>query len=754
MAKAVLENYNGSPAIMIDGKPYPPMMATIRTSSQDRKSVVLDEEYFRNLGNSGIKIYFLICDTEWLKPGAFELFRQEAEMLLSAVPDAYIIPRIGLHPPLEWINEHPEELVRYTDSSFNPMLLYTESYVKDIPAMYSLASSKWREDAGKALMETYDRIESLPYADRIVGFFLAGGNTSEWYYSGVDPKNGEVTDTSDAFRRSYGDYLRRKYGSEENLRKAWNDKNASFENPYIPPQSERRFVSTVDAELVTYKRMYSTDPPPAAPENTTNIGVFCDIDKHPQVFDYFRAWNECTAESIVHFAGLVKKRSSEKLVGAFYGSLGCTHYNYASSASGTMNILDSGVVDFLAAPGVYQNRQPGGFVGQREMVDSFRLRNMMYIIEEDTRTHAENTFYGDAVELYTIEDTINVMKRNFGRNLCEDIQAWWFDQHIGGGRYKFPEVYDLIAKQQKIARQAYEKDRTKHNEIAFIYDEESLNAVSQRASFEAIEFIRDYELSLIGASADHYFHNDMANCDMPSYKLYVFCNVWYLTDAEREAIRAKLKKDNAVAFWIYAPGVIDPETDPKFDVKNIEALTGIKVEMLSDILSPKFKINGTPHNLTAPLDKGQIYGYNYRLMQANTRPQFNNTHHILYPAFYSVDEDAVNLAYFLQKRYPALTVKADDGFTSIFCGARIVRNDIFRAAALYAGCHIFSYQDDVIYASRNYVTIHAASTGTKTLYFPNKCSPYEVYEEKYYADNTKEITFELIKGETRTFELR
>ena len=41
-------------------------------------------------------------------------------------------------------------------------------------------------------------------------------------------------------------------------------------------------------------------------------------------------------------------------------------YNSTTTTS-TMTILDSGKVDFLAAPGVYNNREPGGCVAQREM---------------------------------------------------------------------------------------------------------------------------------------------------------------------------------------------------------------------------------------------------------------------------------------------------------------------------------------------------------------------------------------------------
>ncbi len=48
-------DHNGSPAISIDGKIYPPMMATIRTI--DGNKLKIDEEYYHELGKSGIKIF-------------------------------------------------------------------------------------------------------------------------------------------------------------------------------------------------------------------------------------------------------------------------------------------------------------------------------------------------------------------------------------------------------------------------------------------------------------------------------------------------------------------------------------------------------------------------------------------------------------------------------------------------------------------------------------------------------------------------
>ena len=159
------------------------------------------------------------------------------------------------------------------------------------------------------------------------------------------------------------------------------------------------------------------------------------------------------------------------------------------------------------------------------------------------------------------------MKRDFARNICEDLQAWWFDQHVGGGRYKFPEVYRLFERQQEIAREAYEKDRRKGSEIAFIYDEESVHIVSKQTTTETVELVRNYEIARIGAPVDQYFHNDMLNPDMPDYKLYVFFNTYSLTNEERRAIKDKLAKNHAVALFMYAPGIINPSLKKPLDIK-------------------------------------------------------------------------------------------------------------------------------------------------------------------------------------------
>lgn len=750
-----IKNHNGRPCIFIDGKPYPPMMATVRTI--DDKSLVIDKEYYRELGKAGIKLYFLICDTEWLKPGAINLFCSEAEALLEVVPDAYIFPRIGLHPTNEWIKAHPEECCKYSDGTQPGAKLFTESYVTDLPMQYSMCSEKWREDAGKALSDTWDKLMALPYADRIIGCFFAAGGTSEWYYIlQMFNESGAVLDSSESFRKNFTKYLTKKYGTDTMLRKAWNRNDVTLDNPPVPEPEAHYYTHEADLDAVYPKKSTRANCPVPKMEspNGFNIGTFVNIDKRQDVYDFYRAWHNGTADSVIYFGNIIKNKTPDKLTGAFYGSFGCTNYFKDGTGAAVLKVLDSNKIDFLAAPGVYENRAPGGFVGQRETFEAFALRNKIYIIEDDSRTHYENSWLRPQYGMFDMEDSINVLKREFGRTICEEVQAWWFDQLLGGKRYKHPDIYKLFSRQSEIAHEAYSLDRSPSSEIAFIFDEESAHVTSFRTSKELVELMRNYEIARIGAPVDQYYHNDMANPAMPSYKLYIFFNVFTLTNEERLQIQKKLKKDNAVAVWMYASGIINPEAEPKFDVKNIEQLTGIKVGMVDDRYDSNFRINGKETVFTDKLDRRVVYGNmkQRRTLLVGYKDDLTWSS-FLYPLFFPEDKNATVAASFLTEERPAIAVKNCDGYTSIYYGAKHICAETMRNIATGAGCHIYSDSGDVLFANRNYVTFHASSSGTKTIKLPKKCKVTEVYENKCYCENSDKIVFEIKFGETKMFRI-
>ena len=763
MAKAYVKKYHGEPAMMIDGKAYPPMTITVRTKNK---------QYLKDLREAGTQVFYINAMTSWNNPGGknedypysegnppimengLEYTLNGIKTLLDAVPDAYIMLRLNVAPPIEWVNSHPDDMVTFSDGSHRPVMVTTVARGVKLQGMPSLCSEAWRSEADAALDEFFDALTKEECFERVVGFFLCGGATSEWHYpqAQVQP-DGAYGDFSEPFRKEFEAFLREKYGSEEQLRKAWKIPNATFEHPMIPDINARDMIENADERIMADLRgghsMHTDADRIPTDTDAPSIGDFLNMNRYAFMADYYDAWHASTAHTIIHFAHTLKHRFPNLLVGAFYGSFGCTNYFDGGTCTGTPLIIRSGVVDFLAAPGVYNNREPGGIVAQREMQDSFRLHNMMFISEDDVRTHKIPLWVQrDAMGLYSAKDTIHVLKRDFARDLCEDIHGWWFD--MGGEWYNDPDVLCLMKRQQEIAQYAYSLNRTKKNEIALIYDTESVHCVSQMTSKLVLDLYRTSDLGRIGAPVDYYFHDDLANPDMPDYRMYVMLNQYVLSDADREALFAKARKNNATVVWLYAPGYIDPNAERVMDESNIEKTTGMKVRRMSGTYSPNFFALPDAH----PVMRGAQAEYRYGMIDRSVHSSVWLTPTVLPPTFinpYFVieDDEATVLGRYCNDGSVAMAMKEMDGFTSIYCTAKVLRSELLATIAEWSGCHLFLRSDDVLYANENFVAVHASTDGHKTVYFKKQCDPYEMYEKQYYGHSVKQITVYMKKGETK-----
>lgn len=737
---------NGRVFIEIDGKIYPPMAATICNS--DREKLVMDLEYLKSLGDAGIKIFFIGTDTEWGNPGIHEKFVGECERILSVVPDAYFIARIGVNPPVGFLKDKKDECFTLSNGEIRGVKITTFSYGKEHEALYALQSKIWRDAASEALLDTIAFHKKCKFADRIIGYFLCAWATSEWYPH-IPYEDGEVYgDVSKATQKAFAEYLRAVYGTDAELQKAWNDKNVTFDNACVPKRAERYYTHDYDNVL------WDKDVYVAHDENLhgngTNVGSFADLQKSKNAVDYHRFLHCVTADVQIHFAKLIKDAYQNNiLTGAFYGGFGCTDYFRCGTAGATLKILDSGAMDFLSTPGVYVNRQPGGFEGQRSMEDSYTLRNCFFFAEQDTRTHLENLHFRNLFDYYDINDSIGILKRDFGKVLARGSYAWWFDQHIGGGRFKHPDMYALFTQQQQIAG-LMPNLPPKRNEIAFIYDEESISYISHQSTKECVEYFRNYEAERIGAGVDYYFHNDMANPEMPDYKLYVFFNTLALTEKEREAIKKKLSTNHAVAIWVYASGFIDLDENC-MSVDAMSDLIGIKMSRMDRFQSGKYRFNEKAKKYINVEDRRTIYGDVIRPVCGNILTIIEDRKTFNAPIFVPKDKQAEIIAEHVNAPIPAVVVKDTGSFLSVYHASKILSSTIVREFAKYAGCHIYSESEDVLYTDGNTLTLHASTTGNKTIRLPKKATVCELYTRETLGKDIREFSVYLEKGQTSTY---
>lgn len=290
---------------------------------------------------------------------------------------------------------------------------------------------------------------------------------------------------------------------------------------------------------------------------------------------------------------------------------------------------------------------PGGVVAQREMQDSLRIRNRIFISEDDSHTHISEPLYQRSMMgLYTAQDSVNTLKREFARDLCEDIGGWWFDMSSEGKTpwYDDPDILALFRRQQEIGRLAYSLDRTKKNEIALLYDTESVHLVSDVTDRLVLDHYRTSDLHRIGAPVDYYYHNDVSWSEMPDYRLNIVLNAYCLTDADREAIFSKARKNHAVVLWLYAAGFADPDAERIMDPSNIEKTVGMKVEMMNRTVFPYFRTEDNGHPALRYADRDRRYGFIDREVHSTVWPKPTELPvPYMNPGFYIHDESVTVL---------------------------------------------------------------------------------------------------------------
>lgn len=740
-AKAELRNLNGIPCVFADGEALPPMSFTAWWMH------TMPDEYYRLLDEAGIRIHYVYSWTNWLKPGDEEKGELDGvqetvkrmKLVLRNSPSAWFIIRLMVSPPAEWIEENPSEQIRFTDGSPANTICTTVSRTKKVN-MYSLCSEKWWSRADEAIEEFYRELSRHPEFSRVIGTFLCSAGTCEWYYPNLfrNPETRATGDCSAPFRRQHARYVKKRFGRTC--------------EPKIPSFHEFDYIGDEHVRIV---EALNGGKPYRRGENPAAFGNFLDVRNAPHAGEFFLALHDGTARTIVHFAETLKRIQPTLLVGAFYGSMAQTTYHDGGTASATLRILDSPAIDFLAAPPGYNNRQPGGCATGREMNDAFLIRNKIFISEDDDRTF--KTFRAahlpkgdDPVTESGFEGTMNMLRRDFGRNLCEGTRGWWFDMGRNGKFFYFdPGITRLFAEMQQIAKDAYARGYSKHNDIALVYDAESVQYASAIVNMNVLDYWRGLDLNRIGAPVDYHFSDDIANPKMPDYKLYVMVNQYVLDAAKREAIYAKARKNGATILWMYAPGLISTEGNPTLGAENVSAATGMKVSLFPDTRRPYFRMDGSDEThgkwSVDPLRKIESSEFGPKTV---ARPD-----EYLNPAFHINDPSAQTLGTYCDSGKPAIASKEVDGVRSIYCAVQTLPHSIIAKIAAEAGCHLYAKSGDVLYATDNIVTLHAREAGDRTITFKKPCSPYEVYLKRHDGRNVKSITVPFARGETKMWFL-
>ena len=677
---AEVKMLNGAPAVFVNGKPIFPMGFV--------RSMWIDDKYIKEMRDAGVHVYMdgMGYDTEGT--GDYSGIDAFFEHFVSIDPNALFVPRIQVDAIGKWLDANPEERCKYSDGTFGPV---------------SIASEPWKKDAGEDLAAMIKHVRGSKYADRVLGFLICSGYSSEWQSWGL--WDGKIGDFSEPAVKAFRKWLTAKYKTDNALRKAWKDPSVSLETVTIPTPNERRASSA----------MFFRDP--------QKDGM--------RITDFYEFYSNTTADTIIHFARVVKEASDgDMLAGFFYGYLNQYGSLQPESAHNAVTkVVNCPEIDFFASPACYSDRQPGGTSNFMTMAESIGLHGKVHFDESDIRTHLTKL---DQVvgRCNTPEETFGVLKREMGQVLARAQTLWWFD--MAGGWFSDERVMSLIKQLKTAADQSLSRLRAGSAEIAVFLDDKSNTVFSPTGNTEGLPIelmvLPVVSWPRVGAPQDYYLLSDITHPKMPRHKLYVFVNAFWVSDRQIKAIHDRLKRDHATALWIYAPGYVG---DKGLSVERMKELTGINLVRVSSAVSSRIRVNPS-HKLakgekwTGTIGTDKAYG----------------------PIFYADDPDAEVVGKLESLNKPGFVIKQMDGWTSVFYASPTLPYKALRAVAEYAGVHIFSRSNDCFYANRGIVALHASEAGEKEIRLPKKSKVSDLLTGEVIAKDTNIIKLNIAAKDT------
>jgi hypothetical protein len=477
----------------------------------------------------------------WTAPGEFdfEALDDTIRAYLSADPEAYIMLHLRLVPPDWWMNQHPDEMVRYAaGEDFNTA---DESGRVMRP---SFASKVWLRDALEIWTAAINHLEAQPWGKRIIAHQPGYGIYTEWHYFGSWHQ--QSPDTGPAMTAHFREWLRARYGTDTALQKAWGKPEVTLATASVPGVEPRRSAGPLG---------------------------FHEPVQGQWVMDYYRCQQEVTVEDIDLFCAAAKQATGGRvLCGAFYGYF----YGVPPQTQGghleLERLLASPNIDYFAAPYDYSHRLMGDDGRTRAIQDAFPIAGKVHMIEADTRTHLHPVNEHGRVQ--DVEQSLAAIRREVATALLHRSALWWcdFGSNGNGGWYDHPELIAEVARMVRLAQERLEQPQTRRAEVAVICDLRSCYRLGDDAAMRAhhtlLTRVTD-ELYRTGAPFDTLLQSQLSEVDTSGYRLFIFPASIEVTPEVRKTI-AKVTEGRSV-LWLWAPGISDGE---RYGAEPMAELTG------------------------------------------------------------------------------------------------------------------------------------------------------------------------------------
>ncbi len=690
-------------AIRLRAEPERYFSSAVRHQGGDFRLYGYQEPNFiseaRLAAGQGVKLLTFPVRAPWPRPEGepdFSAVDQACQTALAAVPDAYLIPRVDLTPPAEWLQAHPELLMGYEDQKRGPAL--------------ALTSELYGREAREALQGLIRHCEAA-FGPRLAGYHPAGGNSNEWFYPQTwgKPLSGYDPATLAAWRK----WLRTKYPTDEALQKAWGAAGISLAAAEVPAPTQRR--------------------------GEAGQGLLAPAEAQPAL-DFNRFLQEAMSDLVLELARAAREAAGPgRLNLFFYGYV----FEFSRAYSGpavaghyaVRRLLDSPDIDVLCAPISYQDRGLGGGAAAMTAAESVTLAGKFWLNENDTSTHIAHALGHHAPGwdngATTLEESLELLRRDLAVAGCRNFATWWMDLP-GLGWFDEPRLWAQMAFCRDFNRAWLASAPAFRPEIAAIVDERSLLYVggTNVAAISSGSLVSEGRkmLNRVGAPYGQYLLDDFLAGRFDA-KLRAFLAAYALTGEERRQLRACTR--TGATLWGWAPGYVDLDTG-KYSLAAVEELTGFAVRLMPTDTKAVGQATEAGRALGLP-DK---FGLDAQLTPLLSPP----------PAA----GDTVLAVY--AGGEPAVVLRKTAEAAEIFCSLTAVPTALYRHLARLGGVHLYAETDANVYARGNFVAVHAAESGKLALDLGRPGRIWSEFEQKYLGAGPR-LELELRKGQTRLLRI-
>lgn len=679
-------DHRGEPALYINGEATPLITYLEHGGGAPR--------LHREMAPTGITVF-----TDWFgasvngdlghkAPGEYDYTNYDDyfAQVLEAVPEALFLPHVPVVAPLWWQKLHPEECCLFSDGRRGPSSLFSEL---------------WRQEMAEDLRRLIEHLQNAPYADRILGYIFFAGHTAEWQmWATWKPYADDYSKPAlTEFRR----WLQREYGTTAALRKAWRAPAVTFETAAIPPVERR------------------TAPGPFVRDPATDQAVI----------DYNQFSSDGVADSIIHFAAATKDAvTRDQIVGTYYGYLAAHGARQPECGhNGLAAVLRCPDIDFLMSPPMYAQRGLGETSTFMSATESVKLHGKLWLDESDLRSYLSRPDAGYG-RTKTPEGSVATCWREFANVLTRKAAVSWFD--MTGGWFSGEPMLNAYTQQMKIARKAFLNRKRFVADVALFVDERSY--ANCRMSVLLQKQVRDTIASMprAGIMWDFYLMSDLADPELPDYKLYALLNAVELEARTQQVLMTKAARNNASLLYMYAPAIVEAG---RLRPEALAEITGMQVRLAeSGTAAYKLVPGALPSSIVEP---DALLGVDVDLAP---RPVVE-------------DADAETLARFADGAGVCLARKAVGSVHVYYCSSVSMPHGLWREIARAAGAFVYCSSGDSVYTDDHYLALHAASDGDKTVALSRPARVVDPVTGRCIAESTTEIRREMKQGETLFVEL-